>query len=115
MGMGGGSWQFFFCARIFKQSRLTSIHSRLLCLFYLAVIFRTKFVDGSSTVSRTANATAVAAAFAKDEARTKALQAKGGKTAEEENEGGKSSKGRKGPAKKRGKASSDRGGVEVEA
>ena len=77
-------------------------------------------MDGSSTVSRTANATAVAAAFAKDEARTKALQAKGSKKAlpapEAENEGEqKKAAGRKGPAKKRSKGEEDKGRGDVDA
>ena len=69
------------------------------------VIFRTKFVDGSSTVSRTANGSAVALLKAKDKARQQAassssssLAASGG----DENAGA-SGGGRKGPQKKRGK------------
>ena len=89
------------------------------------VIFRTKFVDGSSTVSRTVNTTAVAAAFAKDEARAKATKAKTGKKggasllalpASDENDAEKGSTGKKGPAKKRGKsAANSEAQIEVEA
>jgi hypothetical protein len=59
-------------------------------------IFRTKFVDGSSTVTRTANEAAVAILKAQDKARAAA------KSTGAENDGAI-----KGPAKKRGKAASD--------
>jgi hypothetical protein len=74
------------------------------------VIFRTKFVDGSSTVSRTANGSAVAALKAKDKARQQQQQqqrhAAGGDAAmgdENAGFGAVEDGGRKGPQKKRGK------------
>jgi structural maintenance of chromosome 2 len=70
------------------------------------VIFRTKFVDGSSTVSRTANGSAVALLKAKDKARQQAASSSSSSSAAasggDENAGA-SGGGRKGPQKKRGK------------
>lgn len=59
------------------------------------VIFRTKFVDGSSTVSRTANGAAVAALKAKDKARIAAAGVENDARASQA------------PARKRGKQAAD--------
>jgi len=67
------------------------------------VIFRTKFVDGSSTVIRTANGAAVATLKAQDKARA---AARSGAASGAENDMAS-----KGPAKKRGKAASENGDV----
>lgn len=60
-------------------------------------IFRTKFIDGSSTVSRTTNQAAVAVLKAQDKARAESVK----------NSEKIASDARKGPARKRGKAADD--------
>jgi len=81
------------------------------------VIFTTKFVDGSSTVSRTANGSAVALLKAKDKARqqqTASSSSSSSFVAVDENAAGSGENGRKGPQKKRGKGAAAAVGDEDE-
>jgi structural maintenance of chromosome 2 len=71
------------------------------------VIFTTKFIDGSSTVNRSTNATAVAALKAQDKARAASIKkssSKKGSAAMSDDESEEEALVRKGPVRKRGKA-----------